>query len=85
MLREKLSPIAEIPDSVECRSVDSEFDESVDLLANVNKVVITKDSVQCNSAPSKIDAAKGNVDLKIEDIGNDTSVDSVMNGGKIEY
>ena len=83
MLREKLSPIAEIPDSAKCRLVDSEFDESVDLLANVNKFVITKDSVQCNSAPSKIDAAKGNVHLKIEDIGNDTSIDSVMNDGKL--
>ena len=47
MLKEELSPIAEIPDAVECRSVDSEFDESADLLATVKKVVIPIDSVQC--------------------------------------
>ena len=49
----------------------------------MNKVVITKDTVQCNSAPSTIDVAKGNVHLKIQDIGNDTSVESVMNDGKM--
>ena len=83
MLKEKLSPIAEIPDAAECRLVDSEFDKSVDLLATVNKVEIAKDTVQCNSGPSTIDVAKGNVHLKIQDIGNDTSVESVMNDGKM--
>ena len=83
MLKEILSTIAEILDAVKCRSVDSEFDESVDLLATLNKVEITKDTVQCNTAPSTIDVAKGHFHLKIQDIGNDTSVESVMNDGKM--
>ena len=83
MLKEKLSPVAEYPDGAECRSVDSEFDESVDLLASVNKVEITKDTVQCDSVPSTMDVAKGQVHLNIQDIGNDMSVESVMIDGKM--
>ena len=41
-LKEKLSPMLEDDHNAECRSVDSEFDESVDLLANENKVEMTK-------------------------------------------
>ena len=83
MLKEKLSPILENDDNLECRSVDSEFDESVDLLATVNKVEITKDTVQCDSAHSTNDVAKGQVHLNIKDIGNDMSDDSVLNNAQL--
>ena len=72
-----MSPISENDENPECRSVDSEFDESVDLLASVNKVEM-KDTVQCDSAHSTNDVAKGHVYLNITDIGNDTSDDSIM-------
>ena len=83
MLNENLLPIAEIDDNVECRSVDSEFDQSVDLLAMENKVASSKGSVKCDSAHSSNDVEKGAVHLNIKDIGNDTSVESVLNHGKI--
>ena len=83
MLKEKLSPIPKDVDNAECRSVDSEFDESVDLLANVNKVEMTKDMVQCNSAHSSNDVAKGQVHLNIKDIGNDTYDESILNNAKL--
>ena len=83
MLKEKLTPIPEDVDNAECRSVDSEFDESVDLLANVNKVEMTKDTVQCNSAHSSNDVAKGQVHLNIKNIGNDTSDESILNNAQL--
>ena len=83
MLKEKLSPIPEDVDNAECRSVDSEFNESVDLLANVNKVEMTKDMVQCNSAHSSNDVAKGQVHLNIKDIGNDTSDEPILNNAQL--
>ena len=79
MLKKKLSPILENDDNLECRSVDSEFNESVDLLASVNKVEMTKDTVQCDSAHSTNDVAEGHVHLNIKDISNDTSDDSILN------
>ena len=83
MLKEKLSPIPENDDNLECRSVDSKFDESVDLLASVNKVEMTKDTVQCNSAHSTNDVAKGRVHLNIKDIGNDMSDGSILNNTQL--
>ena len=83
MLKEKLSTILENDDNLECRSVDSEFDESVDLLATVNKVEMTKDTVQCDSAHSTNDVAKGQVHLNIKDIGNDMSDDLVLNNAQL--
>ena len=79
MLNEKLSPIAEKDDNFECRSVDSEFDESVDLLATANKDECTEDNVKCDSVANSNDVVKAQVHLNIKDIGNDTSVESVLN------
>ena len=78
-LKEELSPILENDENLECRSVDSEFNESVDLLASVNKVEMTKDKVLCDSDHNTNDVAKGNVHLNIKDIGNDMSDDSILN------
>ena len=66
-----------------CRSIDSEFNESVDLLASVNKVEMTKDKVLCDSDHNTNDVAKGNVHLNIKDIGNDTSDDSILNNAQL--
>ena len=84
-LKEELSPILENDENLECRSVDSEFDELVDLLASVNKVEMTKDKVLCDSAHSTNDVAKGHVHLNIKDIGNDTSDDSILNNVQLLY
>ena len=83
MLKEKLSPIPRDDNNAECRSVDSEFNESVDLLGNENKFAMTKDTVQCDSAHSSNDVAIGKVHLNIKDIGNDTSDDSVLNNAQL--
>ena len=82
-LKEELFLIPENDENPECRSVDSEFNESVDLLASVNKVEMTKDKVLCNSGHSTNDVAKGNVHLNIKDIGNNTSDDSILNNAQL--
>ena len=82
-LKEELSPIPENDENPECRSVDSEFNELVDLLASVNKVEMTKDKVLCDSAHSTNDVAKGHVHLNIKDIGNDMSDDSILNNAQL--
>ena len=83
MIKEKLSPIPECDNYAECRSIDSEFDESVDLLENQNKVTMSKDTVQCNSGSNSDYVQKGQVHLNIKDISNDTSDDSVLNTAQL--
>ena len=82
-LKEELSPIPENDENLECRSVDSEFNESLDLLASLNKVEITKDKVLGDSDHNTNNVAKGNVHLNIKDIGNDMSDDSILNNAQL--
>ena len=82
-MKEELSPIPENDENLECRSVDLEFNELVDLLASVNKVEMTKDKVLCHSAHSTNDIAKSHIHLNIKDISNDTSDDSILNNAQL--